>query len=91
MKTAYRFYRQNRYPISKQKSITDFSGSIFNRDHHRDYHLQITIRFSKQNRNPASPVLVIQGHRMRPRPQWGGRAGARGQIIPDYCFSVDHK
>jgi hypothetical protein len=78
MKTADRFYRQNRDPIPKQKSIPDFSGSIFNRDHHCDYHLQIVIWFSKQNRNPAFAVLVIQGHRMRPRPQWGGRAGARG-------------
>jgi len=28
---------------TKSKSIPDFSGSIFNRDHHRDYHLQIVI------------------------------------------------
>jgi hypothetical protein len=71
MKITDRFYRQNRDPVSKQKSIPDFSGSIFNRDHHRDYRLQIAIRFSNQNQDPVFPVQVMQKHRMRPRPQRG--------------------
>jgi len=44
------FYRENRILIFPWKSIPDFFGSLFNRDHDRDYHLKIGIRFEKRNR-----------------------------------------
>jgi len=40
----------NRDPIFRSKSISDFSGTVFDRDHDRDYDFKIADRFQNVNR-----------------------------------------
>jgi hypothetical protein len=40
-----RFFRKDRDPFFRSKSITDFSGLVFNRDRDRDFSFKIADRF----------------------------------------------
>jgi hypothetical protein len=46
------FFRKNRDPVFRSKSITGFSGAVFDRDHDRDCSFKIADRFSYENRDP---------------------------------------
>ena len=52
MKFGDRFWSGNRWSIPEWKSITDFSGIIFNRDHDRDENFQIKVWLKNFNQSP---------------------------------------
>jgi hypothetical protein len=60
MKFADRFWSGNRWSILRSKSITDFTGIIFDRDHNRDYDLKTGSRLSFHI--PERPAFLEEDH-----------------------------
>jgi hypothetical protein len=49
-RSGIRFCDQNRDPVAKRKSMTDFSGTVFDRDRDRDCRFKIADRFANEIR-----------------------------------------
>jgi len=49
-KIGIRFFPENRSAIENEKPDRDFSGIVFNRDHHRDEFFKIGDRLKMKNR-----------------------------------------
>jgi len=67
MKFGDRFWSQNRWSIPEWKSITDFSGTVFDRDRDREFKIKIGIRLEfptkvrskRENGKPAHTISIF--------------------------------